>query len=122
MGTVGPSFIVNEAALELLATFGDDVPIERLTELGVHYGIEGALRFDGISTVQKATVYEWLTRGIPGPGPCPRGPEGPPGFAGGIPGPDYGGNNAGPSKKDAHAMPWYVAHVMRQTRRQNRVN
>jgi hypothetical protein len=40
----------------------------------------------------------------------------------GIPGPDYGGDNAGPSKKEAHAMPWYVAHVMRQTRRQQRVN
>lgn len=63
----------------------------------------------------------------------PVGPLGEPGLPGadwndgkggdrGIPGPDYGGNNAGISKKDAHAMPWYVQHVMRQTRRQNRVN
>ena len=50
--------------------------------------------------------------GLLGPGPHPQG----------VPGPDYGGNNAGLSKKEAHAMPWYVAHVMRQTRRQNRVN
>lgn len=102
MENVGPSFTVNQAALELLATLPEDVPIERLTELGVHYGIEGALRHDGTLTIQKATVYEWLTVGMRGPGPCPRGPEGP----------------SGPSAlKPESKLPWYVTHVLKQQRR-----
>lgn len=98
----GPSFMVNEAALELLATLPEDVPIERLTELGVHYGIEGALRHDGTLTIQKATVYEWLTVGMRGPGPCPCGPEGPLGPLGAT---------------QKSAMPWYVTHILKQQRR-----
>lgn len=100
MGTVGPSFTVNESALALLVTMPDDVPIERLVDLGIHPSIETALRGNGCLTMEKSTVYEWITRGIPGAIGCRGEP--------------------GPSGAIANSLPWYVTHLMKQSKR-NRV-
>lgn len=109
MGTVGPSFTVNESALALLVTMPDAVPIERLVDLGIHPSIETALRGNGCLTMEKSTVYEWITRGIPGPGPCPKGEPGP-----------CPKGEPGPSGAIANSLPWYVTHLMKQSKR-NRV-
>lgn len=102
MNTVGPSFNVNESALELLASMGEEIPIECLVSLGFHASIETAMRYNNCLLVKKATVYEWLTRGIPGTIGIV-GEPGPTGCAG-IP--------------DRSQKPWYIQHMQRQRREQ----
>lgn len=100
MGTVWPSFTVDESALALLTTMPEEIPIERLVELGVQASIETAMRHNKVFTVKKSTVYEWITLGIPGPGPCPSGEPGPPG-----------------PMEPKSSLPWYVSHLMKQSKR-----
>lgn len=101
MNTVGPSFNVNESTLELLASMGEEIPIECLVSLGIHPSIETALRYNNCLLVKKTTVYEWITRGIPGTIGI-AGEPGPPGCMG----------------SDEKQKPWYVQHIQRQRRAQ----
>lgn len=145
-GSIGPRYVPDQKALQKLEAYPETIHVDDLGEFGFHPDVIHDLRVHQM-VVSNAQVRAWIERGIPGgcvgafadlsgghhghTGPrgpcsatctgvgCPRcdkslglscphavGEPGPPGWAG-IP--------------DKPALPWYVEHLMRQQRRQNRM-
>lgn len=124
-GSIGERYVPDAKALQRLEAYPETIHVDDLGDFGFHREIIEGLRVHQM-VVSNAQVRAWIERGIPsrpeghrGPmGPCSAsckgigycscplgtGPEGPPG----IP-------------ADKPALPWYVEHLMRQQRRQNRM-
>lgn len=138
-GSIGPAYVPDAKALQRLEAYPETIHVDDLGDFGFHREIIEGLRVHQ-SLVSNVQVRAWIERGIPsrpegqhgpvgdmsggyrghsGPmGPCSAsckgigycscplgtGPEGPPGISAEKP-----------------ALPWYVEHLMRQQRRQNRM-
>jgi hypothetical protein len=107
-GSIGPGYVPDVKALQRLESYPVTIIVDDLIDFGFHPSIIESLR-QYQTVVSNAQVRAWLERGIPDIGPtgCPKGPEGPEGPRGVV------------SAKGE--LPWYVEHLMRQQRRQQRM-
>jgi hypothetical protein len=144
-GSIGPAYVPDQKALQKLEAYPETIHVDDLGEFGFHPDVIDGLRRHQL-LVSNAQVRAWIERGIPG-GCAGAFLDQPSGGLAGNPGPlgpccatctgvgcprcdksrglhcPHAVGEPGPSGSNGHhAMPWYVSHIMRQQRRQNRVN